>query len=80
MGNTRRRIAGAAVAAAASLGMLAAGAGQAQAASWQYVGNYPQLPTCQNIGKQYVHYGTASNWKCTGTYATGYSLYVIYSA
>lgn len=80
MGSMRRRLAGGAVAVAASAGVLAAGAGQAQASSWQYVANYPQLSKCQDIGKQYVHYGSASDWKCTGTYATGYSLYVIYSA
>ncbi|MGW0663743.1 hypothetical protein [Streptodolium elevatio] len=80
MGNTRRRLAGGAVAAAAAVGLLATGAGQAQAAAWQYVANYPQLYKCQDVGKQYVHYGAASDWKCTGNYATGYSLYVIYSA
>jgi len=77
---TKQRITGLAFAAVASAGLAVAASGTASAASWQYVKTYQYLNQCQSAGVSYVHYEVASDWKCTGNYATGFSLYVQYSA
>ncbi|MGC4937156.1 hypothetical protein [Kribbella sp. DT2] len=66
------------LAATASAGLMTSAAGTAQAAEWTYIAAYRYLQDCKDTGNQYVHHLIASTYKCTGTYATGYSLFIKY--
>ncbi|MYS87504.1 hypothetical protein [Embleya scabrispora] len=80
MSKLTRRMAGLALAASASVGLVTAGAGSAQAASGSYIATYRYLDECRSTGAMYVHYAGASTYHCTGNGAVGFSLYVEYWA